>query len=383
MVDVIPFSDSDKNFKYINNGQSISLESLLGEYYNSFDDKSDWKDLIYLDNDYKNIFNKYFENMDGRFNINNNILYIDVKDWGIEKFYINNIKLEKYICDVVLDKFINIYNVAVSIQIANWSIFLKMEDYLINFKNININIYFILINELAIEENINYINEKYNNFIIIKAENKGMDIGLFLRNLYYIKLQKYNHDYLFKIHTKTNDTFRNETLYSLMGSPKIVINNIKKLSLTKNGMISGNLIYKYNEYRDAFSSNMYYLEILINELYENTDYDKLEFSAGTMFIVKTSIFNIITIDKIESLYNRLNNYNTLDYHWYSIFYKLDINDKKNILQDFINNKNERYPNNLSYCLATNKSGLRDSMIEHAIERLFGYICKNCGLDIVR
>ena len=383
MDDIVSRSNSKENFKYINNSNSISLESLLDEYYNSLDDKSNWKDLVYLDNDYKNIINKYFENMNGKFNINNNILYIDIKDWGTEQFYINNIKFKKKIYDVMLYKFINIYNVAISIQIANWATFLKIEDYLMNFKNININIYFILIDELAVEENINYINEKYNDFVIIKAENKGMDIGLFLVNLYYIKLQKYHHDYLFKIHTKTNDNFRNETLHSLMGSSEIVFNNIKKLSLNKNGMISGNLIYKYNEYKDAFACNMYYLEILIKELYENIDYNKMEFSAGTMFIVKTSIFDIITPDIIESLYNRLNNYNTLDYYWYSVFYNLDINDKKNILQDFVNNKGKRYPNNLSYCLATNKPGLRDSMIEHAIERLFGYMCKNCGLDIIR
>jgi hypothetical protein len=167
-----------------------------------------------------------------------------------------------------------------------------------------------------------------------------------------------------------------------MGSPQIVFNNIKKLSLSKNGMISGNVIYKYNEYKDAFSCNMYYLEILINELYENIDYNKLEFSAGTMFISKISIFNILSVDYIESLYDRLNNYNTLDYYWYSIFYNLDINNKKNILEDFLNDKSKRYPNNLSYCLATKNPGLRDSMIEHAVERLFGYICKNCDLDIV-
>jgi hypothetical protein len=369
---------------YVNKPHSISLDSLIDEYNKSVKDiNSKWKDLAYLDISHNNIVNKYFKNIKGKFNICDNILYVDIEDWGIEKFYIHkyNIKTKKNIYNLIVDKFKDIYNVAISIQIANWHVFLKIEEYLVNFKNINTNIYFVIINELVTEDNVNYISEKYENFTIIKAENRGMDIGLFLVNLYYIKFKKYSHDYLFKIHTKTNDNFRNETLYSLLGTPEIIIENIKKLSSTKNGMVSGNLIYRYNEYRDAFTRNMYYLEILVNELYGEINCDKLEFSAGTMFIAKSTIFNIMSLNIIESIYNRLNNSNTLDYYWYSVFYNLDINDKKKIYKDYLDNN--RYPNNLAYCIGTGTLGLRDCMIEHSIERLLGYICKECNLNITR
>jgi hypothetical protein len=51
MDDIATISNSDKKFKYINNKNSISLDSLLTDYYKSLDDKANWKDLIYIDKD--------------------------------------------------------------------------------------------------------------------------------------------------------------------------------------------------------------------------------------------------------------------------------------------------------------------------------------------
>ena len=52
-------------------------------------------------------------------------------------------------------------------------------------------------------------------------------------------------------------------------------------------------------------------------------------------------------------------------------------------KDYINNKSSRYCNNLNYQIKTGKPGLRDCMVEHAFERLFGYICKKLGYNIIR
>ena len=340
-----------------------------------------WQDIKLLNDNYKKIVDYYFRDKSGKFMIDKNILIIDFDSWGIEKFYINNYQSAFY--NIMYENFDKIYNIAICIQVGNWNTLKKLESYLNNFNHININIYFVLINEIATNENIDYLKSTYNNIVILSAENRGMDIVLFFINLLYIRNNKYIHDYIIKIHTKTNDEFRNNTLNRLISSHDNIIENIKLLSKSNIGMISGNIIYKYNEYKDAFRSNYYHLEKLIHYLYnDNIHQNYLEFSAGTMFIAKMKVFNILNIKNLEYLYSILNNVDTIDYYWYSIFYKMNINNKQQIYNDYINNKTHKYPNNISYNLKTGKSGLRDCMIEHAIERLFGYICKKNNYEII-
>lgn len=342
----------------------------------------DWNDINLLDSNNKNLICKYFKDPKGKYMIENNILQVYIDSWGIEKFYIYN-SLSKNYYNIKYESFNDIYDIAISIQIGNWDIFKNMEVYLENFNNINVNYYFILIDYHATQNNIDHLINSYKNLVIISSENKGMDIGLFLINIMYMKIKKYSHDYIIKVHTKTNDNFRNESLNNLIGSPEIIANNIKKLTNENNGIISGNRIYKYHEFKDAFIQNYYHLEKLINYVYnESIITDNLEFSAGTMFIAKNKIFNILNIPILEYIYNNLNSYDSLDYYWYSVYYKLNINNKKQILDDYNNNRNTKYPNNINYCIRTDRSGLRDSMIEHALERLFGYMCKKLNLEII-
>jgi hypothetical protein len=118
-----------------------------------------WKDLIYLDNDSKKLINIYFPKKTGKFKFDDNILYVDINDWGIEKIFINkNINDKYYIIEY--ENFKKIHNIAILLQIGNWNIFLKMEKYLKNFDKININIYFVLINDISNKENIDYLKKK-------------------------------------------------------------------------------------------------------------------------------------------------------------------------------------------------------------------------------
>jgi len=343
---------------------------------------NNWISLDYIDIQNRNLIREYFPNKTGSFKIENNTLYVNFDNWGIEKFYLIDTNQKKYY-NVIHNNIKKIFNVALTIQIGNWNTFKKMEHYLNNFNNININIYFVIVHSIENNNNIEIL-KRYPNSVILSTENKGMDIGLFLVALHYIRSNNIFHDYIFKIHTKTHDGFRNDTLNFLMGSHQIIINNIRKLSKSSVGMISGNIIYKYHENKDIFNSNHYHLKNLIHYLYnEDINHDFLEFSGGTFFLFKFKIFDILTLNKLVSLYNMLNNIETLDYFWYSMFYNLNINNKMVIFRDYIGNKNSRHPNNLSYQIKTNKQGLRDCMVEHAFERLFGYICKKAGHSIIR
>jgi hypothetical protein len=346
---------------------------------NNFDN---WLSLNYLNEKHKIIIDNYFKDKKGIFKIENDVLIVNFESWGIEKFYLNNSNIKEFY-KIEYENIRNIYDIAISVQIGNWNTFKKMEHYLNNFKNINVNIYFIIINDILNIESLKTL-KKYNNIAILSCENRGMDIGLFFVNLHYIKSKKYHHDYLYKIHTKTHDIFRNETLNNLMESHDKIINNIKLLSNDNIGMISGNFIFKYHENKDIFKSNYYHLDNLVNYLFnEKINNDYLEFPSATFFIAKFKIFNILTLDKLEFLYFNLNNTETLDCFWYSMYYNMNINNKNNIYKDYINNKQVRYPNNLAYQKRTNKPGLRDCMIEHAFERLFGYMCKIQHLNITK
>ena len=229
-----------------------------------------WKDIIYLPENYKKIVNLYFKDRSGKFIIKNNVLEVDIDGWGIDyfyiddsiddciddcmddsiddsidnsidncieinnnKIYINEIKNNKIISkkdklyyNILHNNFTKIYSIALLIQIGNWNVFKKMEEFIDNFKNINTNIYFFMIDEYSNDENVNYLKYKYKSCVIASCENRGMDIGPFLLNLHYIKYKNYNHEYIFKIHTKTCDRFRNETLDKLMKNHDTIINNI-------------------------------------------------------------------------------------------------------------------------------------------------------------
>lgn len=347
-----------------------------------------WKDIKFLNKLYKSIVNNYFLDKSGKFKIENNTLIIDFDNWGIEKFYfednINNDVEESLFYDIIYNNFKIIHNISITLQIGNWYVFKKMEHYLNNFKNINVNIYFVLINDIIRDEIIEYLKNNYKYSVILGAENRGMDIGLFLVNLHFMKKNNINHKYIFKIHTKTNDDFRNQTLNILMKDHNKIIENIKLLSSDDVGIYSGNFIYKYTNDRGVFESNYYHLKNLVNYLYnEELNTNNLEFVAGTMFIIKSKIFDILNINIIEYLYKSLNNIETLDYYWYSVFYRININQKDKIENDYNRNMRTKYPNNMSYSLKTNRPGLRDCMIEHAMERLFGYICKKNNLNIIQ
>lgn len=349
----------------------------------NLDNKYFWKDLKELDNKYDKIIKNYFINKKGKFYITNNVLYVDYENWGIEKFYLNKYNKNKKLYQVLYKNIKNIYAIAVTIQIGNWDVFLKMEKYLDNFKNININIYFTIINIFCRKDIVDYLITKYDQIIIIECENKGMDIGLFLISLHYMLTENIKHEYIFKIHTKTNDDFRNVCLDNLLLTHERIILNIKKLSKKNIGMISGNVIYNYHDNKDYFNNNLYYLELLSKYLYfQDLNYDNLVFSAGTFFIVKIEILlNIFNLKNIEFIYDMLNNNSTFDYNWYAYFYDININDKRNILIHFNNDRN-RFLNNLDYQLRTGNNGIRDYMIEHSLERFFGYIIKKHNLEII-
>ena len=302
-----------------------------------------------------------------------------------EYFYYDTLKsdLNNYY-KVLYNKNKNIEELGIFIQIGSFDTFLKMKDHIFNLKNlnINVNVYFVIIKEEANKENINFLSSLIPRSTIIETINKGMDIGLFLINLLYLRNNNISHKYILKLHTKTDDRFRNNILDKLCTNNELT----KCINLLKNnvdlGMINGTFVYNYNKNKSYFDNHIHYLNYLSKNIFiKELNYNNLEFPIGTFFYAKFEIFSLLDEINLKFIYNKLNDINTLDYNWYKIYYNLKNFTTEEIENHYKKNSNN-YANNLTLQDKTNCSGMRDFMIEHALERFFGYMCRENNLSII-
>jgi len=321
--------------------------------------------------------------------IKDNILYLKIEDWKIEKIYLSSYKennepkeyyyvehdsIQEHKSDIVL-----------CIQIGNWGVFKIMENCIKDSLSYDkpIHYYFSIIESECSVHNVYYLKNTYPYSNIIKANNKGMDIGLFMTTMHYIRSHERIYKYICKIHTKTDNHFREITITNLIGDHEKIKSNIEHLNKSDIGMVSGNIILTYEKDKEYIISNEYHLKNLSkNILYEPFYIEKCTFGAGTMFWTRMNILDIFTIENIQYIYKNLNSLSSLDLNWYSLFYKQNINEPDKIREHFEKNKHINSPNNLHYSLIKKDRGVRDCMIEHAIERFFGYLCIKNNLRII-
>ena len=166
---------------------------------------------------------------------------------NFEYFYYNNTQItEIYIYYKILyDNNKKNNDFSVLIQIGNYSTFLKMISYIKLFINLNACIYYTIVEEECKNNNIDKIKEITPNCTILKTRNTGMDIGLFIINLIYFRDKNINPKYILKLHTKTDDIFRNNVLNNLCKNKETILKNLKLFENSNNGMITGTTIYIY------------------------------------------------------------------------------------------------------------------------------------------
>ena len=219
------------------------------------------------------------------------------------------------------------------------------------------------------EENI---LKKYKNIItFLNVDNYGMDIGPKFIIYEYLRVKNIQYNYIFYIHSKSNDNRRNEYLMPY-------INNLKRIHTQLNE--NNYSCYFHNILWNEFGNN--------NELYINDILDYLEikqkkyqeFIEGNYYILHKNIIDKLFSDKL--LYNILNIKNSFDYNWVNLYYKIPnmTNIYDNIHYSFYKYKtNKLYGNNIF----TNKGheGLADAMIEHVFERLPLIMCKEYDVRV--
>lgn len=262
------------------------------------------------------------------------------------------------------------------IQIGSLTTFKKMIKYIDIISKVNENYIFTFVEDTENKKIINLLKKKLTNFTVLEVKNKGMDIGIFLISLLYLRDKNLKYKNLIKIHTKTDDRFREHVCDQLIGSEEIIKKNLKLMDKSEIGMLNGTFTFDYQKNKSFFKNHLNYLEYLISYFLNDTlDKNKLEFAVGTFFISKFDVFNIFNKNNIKILYNKLNDENTLDINWYKIFYELKNKNDDYIINHWKKNKKKNYGNNLELQIKTKCSGMRDFMIEHALERFFGYLNK--------
>ena len=336
------------------------------------------KEDIKINPKYIRILNNYYQENKIKYHFEKNIIIVE-KD-GLEEFlyFDEDIKIDnqcyyRVLHDCLTNKSDNIF----MIQIGNLMTFNKMIKYIDSIGKVNENYILTFVENRENLKIVDLLKNKLKNFIALEVQNKGMDIGIFLMSLLYLRDKNLKYKNLIKIHTKTDDRFREHVCDQLIGSEEIIRKNLELMDKPEIGMLNGTVTFNYHKNKSFFKNHFDYLEYLITYFLNQTlDINKLEFAVGTFFFSKFDVFNVFNDINIKTLYNELNDENTLDLNWYKIFYHL-----KNKNDDFIRNhwkkyKKKNYGNNLELQIKTNCSGMRDFMIEHALERFFGYLNKN-------
>lgn len=243
--------------------------------------------------------------------------------------------------------------IGILFQIANYSVWNKMKNIIDNFNNeiilmTHFNMDIITQNEK--KNIISFYKKKNINCIVTTFINKGMDICGFFHQIEYIIKNEIYIDYILKLHTKSNDIWRDHLINPICGTEQNVNKCINLLNDSDNGCISCKKWYTLmdhfntpiilNELKKFNIKNTFIDEIDWHEKYENL-YDLDYFDPE--FYLSYPYNKIYSNDDFEGDNEKRKSYAI--FHWLQIGYKQYrlVHNKKLIIK-----KN----NHISFCAGT-------------------------------
>jgi len=240
-------------------------------------------------------------------------------------------------------------NIGLLIQIANFNVWNKLKFIINNFDDkitLMLHLNEVMLNELQISD----IKKNYPKAIFTYGENKGMDIYGFFLQIEYIIKNNIQLDYICKIHTKTDDNWRNDMINPLCGTNDSVLNCINKFD-DKIGMIGPK---KYVRLMDHYNTPLI-LNLLKEWNIKNTYIDEISWKEKKNKLLELEYFDpffYITYPYNKIMYeeemlkdeDKLKSYAI--FHWLQIGYKVFRLVQNQKLITYI------APNHLQFCAGT-------------------------------
>ena len=216
-------------------------------------------------------------------------------------------------------------------------------------------------------------NEYYNSVVILKIKNKGVDIGSKLTIMQYLKDINLNYDFALFVHSKSNDTDRNNLIKPFLNRSNLLEyifeNNIDCIFPDYMNIYTNQTINK--QCMDGLED--YYKEFSL--FFNITPSKELIFNAVNFFALSKKFIDLFST-KLKFLYNNLNEDNDFDYNWHRIYYNLkdlSIEENYNI---YVKNKN--FGNDWSL----KDKGIRNGCYEHIFERMWIHILKSYNCNFI-
>lgn len=271
------------------------------------------------------------------------------------------------------------YKIAILVHLFNHSLlpfYVKIINQLHqNYEQSAFDIYINIVNqdtnynEQYIQQNIKEINN--DNVIYFCNENRGGDIGgLLLLSKYINDHHKDKYLYCMFFHSKTNNEWRKDMCQAVINADLVNLPKMDKVGLIG----SKKWVHQFN-YQSQYGQHFRHHFDFIEDMYKNSGIsaDSLkqwEFLAGTIFICKTEILQLLVQCQFATLYSRLNTLNSVDDNWV------------NIVSNILHKDTLGTGNDLMYRKLYGHPLHPDFQIEHAIERFIGAIVKHLGLKIL-
>lgn len=216
-------------------------------------------------------------------------------------------------------------NIGLLIQIANFNVWNKLK-FIVN--NFNDNITLMLhLNEIMLSKSeISNIKKEFPNAIFTCGENKGMDIYGFFLQIEYIIKNNIHLDYICKIHTKTDDKWRNDMINPLCGTKESVLNCVNKFD-KQNGMIGPkNYVRLMDHYNTPLILNLFKQWNIKNTYIDEIDWKEkknklLELEYFDPFFYITYPYNKIMYEE-EMLKDKEKLKSYAIFHWLQIGYNV-------------------------------------------------------------
>jgi len=192
-----------------------------------------------------------------------------------------------------------ITNISIVIHLFHEDLLEEFIVYINNVKNVfkNVNVIFTL------KENSDFdsiIKEKDPTFIVLKVENKGVDIYSFLESVKYIRENHIKTDYILKLHTKKSNTGWRKELINPITNPKTLMSLQHYFKFTKNIGYVASQKWVIPKNFDLFYQNNIRGVKNILEKFPHLEKNWTDFVGGTMFWINNKVLNeYLTEELIE------------------------------------------------------------------------------------